>query len=99
MKIETKPIQTELEQLLNPVVTNKDEDGGNGTKPRNHIKRYEHIKVKLDKKMPVVLSIAESDCHRDGFIPGYYIKLNPSRIRTQKHLDEVLNRCRLAIAG
>lgn len=49
------------------------------------------LKVKLDKQMTVASCVAESD-------KGYFIRLNPHRIRSPQKLEEHLTFCRNSIA-
>jgi len=77
MKIDTKMIQAELQELA-----------GTGK-----------VKVKLDRSMDVAVSTAEADCNKDSFIPGYFIRVNPSRIRSPNKLEDILNFCREAVTN
>ena len=48
------------------------------------------VRLKLDKKMGVGLSIRESDS-------GFFIRLNPTRIRNPNMLNQHLEQCRNSI--
>ena len=60
----------------------------------------EKVKVKLDRSSDVAVSINQADCKKDKtFIPGFFIRLNPSRIRSPSKLGEILNFCRETVAN
>lgn len=54
----------------------------------------EQVRVRLDRKINVSCSIRQTDVK-----PQYVIRLNPTRIKSQRQLDSQLNTCRQVIAN
>lgn len=50
------------------------------------------VKVKLDKHMDIANSIRETDM-------GFSIRLNPTRLRSPKKLEEHIQMCREAVSA
>jgi len=89
VSIDTEAIFKELDNLANPVLTDKQ---GNVTKRHNPCK----VEVKLNNKHITACGVSEWE--RGGKI-GFTFTFNPKRIKTAVDLERHLQYCRDSIAG
>lgn len=85
MQIDTKAIQADLDNLINPVLTTQD---GEVIRRRKATK----VVVKVDKQMSSKVGLDETD-------HSYTIRLNRLKIHNQDQLDSILAWVRKEIGG